>query len=90
MKERRIVAHLAPLFGATAAKLGASRAETQELTLHLALRSVLSAAVRLGVVGPHEGQRMHHASAPLLDEVLAACRELGRWTRSRSRRRPSS
>ena len=77
VKERRIVAHLAPLFGATAAKLGASRAETQELTLHLALRSVLSAAVRLGVVGPHEGQRLHHSNARLLDEVLAACSDLG-------------
>jgi urease accessory protein len=77
VKDRRIVAHLAPLFGATAAKLGASRAETQELTLHLALRSVLSAAVRLGVVGPHEGQRLHHAHAGQLDRVLAACSELG-------------
>jgi urease accessory protein len=77
VKERRIVAHLAPLFGATAARLGASRAETQELTLHLALRSVLSAAVRLGVIGPHEGQRIHHAHGPLLDEILAACSELG-------------
>jgi urease accessory protein len=76
VKERRIAAHLAPLFGATAAKLGASCAETQELTLHLALRSVLSAAVRLGVVGPHEAQRMHHACAPRLDDVLAACHEL--------------
>ncbi len=76
VKGRRIVAHLAPLFGATAAKLGASCVETQELTLHLALRSVISAAVRLGVVGPHEGQRMHHACAPQLDEVLAACHEL--------------
>ena len=77
VKERRIVAHLAPLFGATAARLGASRAETQELTLHLALRSVLSAAVRLGVVGPHEAQRLHHAHAGPLDQVLAACSELG-------------
>jgi urease accessory protein len=80
VKERGIVAHvahLAPLFGATAARLGATRAEAQELTLHLALRSVVSAAVRLGVVGPHEGQRLHHAHAAQLDEVLAACSELG-------------
>ena len=77
VKERRLVAHLAPLFGATAACLGATRDETQQLTLHLALRSVLSAAVRLGVIGPHEGQRLHHAQAPLLEEILAACRALG-------------
>ncbi len=69
-------AHFAPLFGVTARALGASRSEAQDLFLHLALRGLLSAAVRLGVVGPHQAQRIQHARAATLDDVLGACREL--------------
>jgi urease accessory protein len=40
------------------------------------LRAILSAAVRLGVVGPHEAQRIQDRHGPTLDRVLAACARL--------------
>jgi urease accessory protein len=41
--------------------------------LHAGLRGVLSAAVRLGIVGPLEAQQIQAARAPVLDAVLATC-----------------
>jgi urease accessory protein len=73
VRKREAPAHLAPLFGATFAALDLERIETLGVFLHYALRGGLSAAVRLGVVGPHEAQRMHGAAIPTLDAVLSAC-----------------
>ena len=53
-----VSAHLAPMFGASLAALGVGTDEVQALHLYVALRGVASAAVRLGVVGPHEAQRL--------------------------------
>ncbi len=69
-------AHLAPMFGATLAALGVGRREALALYLYGALRCVVSAAVRLGVVGPHEAQRLQRRHAATLDEVLARCERL--------------
>jgi urease accessory protein len=69
----RVAAHLAPVFGAALAALGATRSETSSLHLYAALRGVSSAAVRLGLVGPHEAQRLQQRHAATLDEVLGAC-----------------
>ena len=66
-------AHLAPVFGALAAELGLALDETSALWRHGALRTVLSAAVRLGVLGPHEAQGPQRALAPVCDRVLDAC-----------------
>jgi urease accessory protein len=73
VRKREAPAHLAPLFGATFAALDLERVETLGVFLHYALRGGLSAAVRLGVLGPHEAQRMHGAAIPTLDAVLSAC-----------------
>jgi urease accessory protein len=75
-RSRKVPAHLAPVFGASLAALGASRAETQALHLYIALRGVTSAAVRLGVVGPHEAQRLQRGHGGTLDAVLAECADL--------------
>jgi urease accessory protein len=72
-RARQAPAHLAPLFGAALGALGVARDEALAVHLHLALRGVVSAAVRLGVVGPLEAQRLSAGCAPLLDAVLAAC-----------------
>lgn len=69
--------HAAPLLGAIGAWLGLSRDESQRLSLHLALRSLLSAAVRLGLVGPFESQAIQREMHGTLDDVLAACGGLG-------------
>jgi urease accessory protein len=75
-RTRDVRAHFAPVFGASLAALGASREEAAMLHLHTALRGVLSAAVRLGVVGPHEAQSMQRRYTSTLDEVLAECGSL--------------
>jgi urease accessory protein len=68
--------HYAPVAGAVLRNVGVERTEAQQLLLSLALRGVLFAAVRLGVAGTHEAQRLQHELAPLLEDVLAACAEL--------------
>lgn len=69
--------HHAPTFGAVCGSLGLERIEVQQLWLSLTLRSVLFAAVRLGLAGTHEAQRLQHQLAPAMDEVLGACGSLG-------------
>ena len=68
--------HHAPIFGATLAALEVDREACAQLFLHLVVRSVTSAAVRLGVVGPHEAQRLQHGVAPMLDRLLATSARL--------------
>jgi urease accessory protein len=75
-RDRNVAAHLAPLFGAALAALGLERSETLMLYLHGALRGVVSAAVRLGVVGPHEAQRIQDRHGATLDAVVTECSEL--------------
>lgn len=70
---QEIVSHFAPLFGAAMAALGLHREEALALHLHCALRGLLSAAVRLAIVGPHEAARIHDRRTPTLDAVLAEC-----------------
>lgn len=73
---RGISMHIAPIFGATLAALGVRESDASCLYLHTSLRGTLSAAVRLGIVGPLEAQRLQAARAELLDRVVAACAEL--------------
>jgi urease accessory protein len=62
--------HHAPLFGLATRTLGVGLADARGTLLLGQLRSVLSAAVRLGLVGPHEAGRMQAAFAPLLQRAL--------------------
>jgi urease accessory protein len=71
-----LLLHHAPIAGAVLGALGVERTHAQQLLLSLALRGLLFAAVRLGIAGTHEAQRMQHELAPTMDEVLAACADL--------------
>jgi urease accessory protein len=68
--------HLAPAFGAVLQALGAARLETLGLYLYLALRGVVSAAVRIGVAGPHEAQRLQRRHCLTIDAVVGCCERL--------------
>ncbi|HEY5946652.1 MAG TPA: urease accessory UreF family protein [Kofleriaceae bacterium] len=68
--------HLAPAFGFVTRALGVERDEALATFLHLGVRSALSAAVRLGCIGPSEGQALHHRMHPVLDTALARARTL--------------
>jgi urease accessory protein len=69
--------HHAPLFGAVLKALEVERLVAQQLYLSLALRGLLFSAVRLGLAGTHQAQRLQHELLPALDAVLEACAGLG-------------
>lgn len=73
---RQTRAHVAPLSGAAFRALGLPLATAQHIALFGAARAVLTAAVRLGIVGSFEAQRMQHGCAPWLDEVAERCHDL--------------
>ena len=72
-RTQKLAVHHAPIFGAVLRAVDVEREEAQRLFLHLALRGVSSAAVRLGVIGPHEAQRIAHGAASTMESVLRAC-----------------
>jgi urease accessory protein len=76
IRGRDCTAHLAPIFGAVLRALGIPRSDALAMHLHLALRGITSAAVRLGMIGPLEAQRLHVRFGPTLDVVLEACAAL--------------
>jgi urease accessory protein len=68
--------HFAPLFGAATRALDCRRPDAQKLFLHVTARGVLSAAVRLGIIGPYAAQRMQADCAGDFERVLVRCSEL--------------
>ena len=70
-------AHAAPVSGAVFRTLGLTRCRsTQRVVLFGAARGVLSAAVRLGIVGSYEAQRLQHGCGPWLDASSERCAAL--------------
>ena len=77
--ERRsmpLCGHLAPLFGAVTRALDCPKPGAQRLFLHLTARGVLSAAVRLGIIGPYAAQHMQADCVTDFERVLARCSAL--------------
>jgi urease accessory protein len=77
VRREQLAGHLAPVTGAVARVLGIPIAVTQRLVLHMALRGVLSAGVRLGLAGPLEAQRIQAHLGALADEVIETYGLLG-------------
>lgn len=73
---RAFPAHHPPIFGALFGTLGVSPADALVAYLHGVMRGGLSAAVRLGIVGPLEAQQVQASRAPILDAILGACGDL--------------
>lgn len=68
--------HHAPLFGAATSLLGLPLGTAQRLFLYTTARTVLAAAVRLGIAGSYEAQRLQHECGADLDAVLERCADL--------------
>lgn len=68
--------HLGPIFGTATSALDCPLASTQRLFLFLTARTVLSAAVRLGLTGPYHAQQLLAACTPDVDRVLDRCADL--------------
>ena len=68
IRDEKLSGHLAPIFGATMRSLGIDEEACGQLSLFTTLRGAISSAVRLGVIGPLEAQRIQ---ASLADEAAA-------------------
>lgn len=69
-------AHVAPLSGATFRAIGLPLATAQKIVLYGTARGVLSAAVRLGMAGSFEVQRMQYDCSPWLERIADRCSAL--------------
>jgi urease accessory protein len=72
-----LLGHAAPCLGATLRLLGCDRATTRRLVLFLHLRSLVSAAIRLGIIGPLAAQRLQAELTTTVEDLLAATDHLG-------------
>lgn len=72
-----LCAHAAPMTGVVCSTLGVSLETTQRVVLFVAARGVLSAAVRLGVTGSYDAQRLQSECAGWSATVLARYRDAG-------------
>ena len=70
-------AHVSPVSGVLFRELGLPLATVQRVMLFSAARGVLSAAVRLGIIGAFEAQRLQSDCVPRLDEMSGRCASLG-------------
>lgn len=68
--------HLPAVFGAVLAGASVSLDDARQLAMFGALRSAVSAAVRLGVVGPLHAQRLLLEVEPIAERALGETREL--------------
>ena len=72
VKEQGLPGHFAPVLGACGTRLGLDEENTARLFLFLCLRGLVSAAVRLGVVGPLEGQAVQWRLSREAESCLVA------------------
>jgi urease accessory protein len=70
LMERQLPAHFVPLFGLSLGKTGFAVGDIQATYLHLALRDQLSAAIRLGFIGPMAGHRLQHDFYGIFESLL--------------------
>lgn len=76
VKARPGARHFAPVFGATLAVLDVDRDTAASMFLFGVARGTLSAAVRLGIAGTTDAQRMLSECADALDRTTARCHDL--------------
>jgi urease accessory protein len=68
--------HFAPAFGATLRTLDVDRRDTSQLFLYGVARGTLSAAVRLGIVGTTDAQRILSERHEDLNRTIRRCGDL--------------
>jgi urease accessory protein len=68
--------HFAPVFGVVARTLGLERCRAGRMFFFQHLRGLVAAAIRLGIVGPMEGQALQHRLSQPAREILAQCGSL--------------
>jgi urease accessory protein len=69
--------HFAPVFGAVARLLQIEKLAALRLFVFMQLRGWISSAVRLGIIGPLEGQSIQRQFSPLAEATVQSCSNLG-------------
>lgn len=59
--------HFAPVWGLICKELGIDRAQALRIFLFMSIRSIVSAAIRLGIIGPMEAQQIQASFAATFD-----------------------
>ena len=70
IRSERLPCHYAPVFGRCLAFLNGDQRETLQLFLFMTLRSLISSAIRLGIVGPIYGHAMQHEFGSLVTDLV--------------------
>ncbi|HTH47939.1 MAG TPA: urease accessory UreF family protein [Candidatus Limnocylindria bacterium] len=68
--------HFAPVFGMVMGVLGLDQQATARLLFFQHLRGLVAGAVRLGIIGPMEGQALQHRLGPQAQAMLERCEPL--------------
>jgi urease accessory protein len=76
VKSKMTFAHFAPAFGACLRKLGVEREMALRMFFFLHLRGILSAAVRLNIIGPMDAQIVQHTMSVKAETILKKCEAL--------------
>lgn len=77
IKEYKLPGHWPTIFGAIARALALGRLETARLFLFVSLRGMISAAVRLGIIGPIRGQAIQFQTYALAESLADRAHD---WT----------
>jgi urease accessory protein len=64
--------HFPFAFALSLQRIGFSLPDAQTMYLHMALRDQISAAIRLGIIGPMEGHKLQHDFYTVFENLLAA------------------
>ncbi len=73
VRRERLAGHLPTVTGMVTVTVGLGLEQSQRLFLFLHLRSLISTAVRLSIVGPLEAQAVQHRLGPVVEDVLGRC-----------------
>ncbi len=70
LRQHELPTHFAPVFGFAFRKIGFSHAEALSAYAYIALRDQTSAAIRLGLLGPHEAQAILRETLGCVDKTI--------------------
>jgi urease accessory protein len=70
VRSKKTPGHFPPLIGFIAQALTISLTETQQFFIYQHARTLLSSAIRLGIIGPLEAQALQYRSRTVYDAVL--------------------
>jgi urease accessory protein len=69
-EEQELPLHFVPVYALCLKRVGFTLQDVQTMYLHMALRDQVSAAIRLGFIGPMEGHKLQHDFYTVFDNLM--------------------